>query len=71
VSTNNTYYQNFGSGRYLLILRDGRTLLRKHTVTVHNPAHPPKVDESEVQREPGNESYFCVWAKQPSNTEGA
>src|SRR5215472_12572150 len=58
--------QTFGSGRYLVMLKDTRRkLIRKHTFSVHNSAFAPKVDESEVLRVPENDVYFKVWAKKP------
>jgi hypothetical protein len=63
--------QNFGSGRYLLIVKDAqRKLIRKHTFSVHNQRFPPRVDEAEVLRVPENDVFFQVWAQKP-NAGGA
>jgi hypothetical protein len=59
--------RNLGSGRYLLMVKDRSKLLRKHTMSVHNQAYPPRVDESEVLTDPRNDSYFKVW-KKPNGT---
>jgi hypothetical protein len=60
--------QTFGSGRYLLMVKDRRQLLRKHTVSVHSLDKPPKVNPSEVLQEPQNDRYFRIWGK-PANLE--
>jgi hypothetical protein len=63
--------RHFGSGRYLLMLKDRSKLLRKHTVSVHNPAYPPKVHESEVLDHPANDAFFKAWGtKKPDSTAG-
>jgi hypothetical protein len=61
--------RNFGSGKYYLRLNNqrGETIASK-TVSLHNPAFPPKVSPDEVVRtDPRNETYFKVWApKEPA-----
>jgi hypothetical protein len=59
--------RHFGSGKYYLRLnnRHGETLNSK-TVSIHNPAYPPKVCPDEVvQTDPRNERYFKVWPVAP------
>jgi hypothetical protein len=58
--------RHYGSGRYLLMLKDRSKLIRKHTVSVHNPEFPPRVNESEVLDDPANDAYFRSWAKKPN-----
>jgi hypothetical protein len=56
-----------GSGKFFLRLNDnrGKTIASK-TVSLHNPAFPPKVSPDEVvESDPRNEIYFKVWAKPP------
>jgi hypothetical protein len=50
--------RHFGSGRYLIMIKDRGKLLRKHTVSVHSQAFPPRVDESEVIADPANDAFF-------------
>jgi hypothetical protein len=61
--------RNFGSGRYFLLLRDRTTVLRKHTVSVHNLACPPKVNDAQVVNSPVNEAYFKTWGKKTDSDD--
>jgi hypothetical protein len=66
--------RHFGSGKYYLRLnnRSGETINSK-TVSIHNPAYPPKVSPDEVvQTDPRNERYFKAWpvTAQPASAAG-
>ena len=63
--------QNFGSGRYLIMLKDARRkLIRQHAFSIHNQQFPPRLDEAEVLRVPENDLYFKVWAKKTNGSTG-
>jgi hypothetical protein len=60
--------ENFGSGRYLVMLKDRHKLLRKHTASVHNRGYPPQVDPSEVIDDPANNAFFKSWGKKANGS---
>jgi len=54
--------QLFGSGKYMVILKNRATKLATFTTSLHNPQFPPKVSPDEVVKtDPQNERYFKVW----------
>jgi hypothetical protein len=60
--------EHYGSGRYTMMLKDKRRkLVRTHSFSIHDQAHPPRVDEAEVLHVPENDLYFSVWAKSKPN----
>ena len=65
--------KNWGSGRYHLRLNDaqGHTLATQ-SVSIHNPAHAPKVDPAEVvESDPRNKTYFEIWGPRAAKPEPA
>jgi hypothetical protein len=65
--------KNWGSGRYHLRLNDaqGHTIATQN-VSVHNPAHPPKVDPAEVvESDPRNKTYFETWGPRAAKENSA
>jgi hypothetical protein len=65
--------KNWGSGRYHLQLNDaqGHTLATQN-VSIHNPAHPPKVDPAEVvESDARNKTYFEIWGPRAAKAEPA
>lgn len=65
--------KNWGSGRYHLRLNDaqGHTLATQN-VSIHNPAHAPKVDPAEVvESDPRNKTYFEIWGPRAAKPEPA
>jgi hypothetical protein len=59
--------RNWGSGKYLLKLNNGKgESVASKTVSLHNLAFPPKVSPDEVvQTDPRNERYFKAWPIAP------
>ncbi len=64
--------QTFGSGRYLMLLRDSvlKKAIAQHTFSVHDIDYPPKLNSREVLECEENARYYELWP--PSrNTETA
>jgi hypothetical protein len=62
--TEQSLLESFGSGRYLVFIKDRGKMLRKKTASVSHPDCPPKVNESEVLTDdPANASYFAGWGR--------
>jgi hypothetical protein len=59
--------RNWGSGKYNLRLNNGQgETICSRTVSLHNPAFPPKVAPDEVvATDPRNERYFKAWPVTP------
>jgi hypothetical protein len=59
-----------GSGRYDVYCKGAnRELLYRDQISVHNAAHPPKVNMLELVKEhPDNQSFFEIWGKSSGNT---
>ena len=58
--------RHYGSGKYMLLVKNPPHKPRTFNVPIHNPEYPPNVDAALVLSSPVNDRYFKTWAAKPN-----
>ena len=58
--------RHYGSGKYMLLVKNPPNKPRTFNVPIHNPAYPPNVDAALVLSSPVNDRYFKTWGAKPN-----
>ncbi len=62
--------RHYGSGKYMLLLKDPPRKPRTFNVPIHNPEFPPNVDAALVLSSPINSRYFQTWGAKSNGAAG-
>jgi hypothetical protein len=65
--------QTFGSGRYMMLLRDSvlKKAIAQHTFSIHDIEYPPKLNSKEVLECEENARYYELWPSRSKEINGA